>query len=70
MLDRDTTKFTVWWNASDGQASLFGGNFETYEAAMTELPKIANEFRSQCNEDCPFDEDSTWSIEAPVTNDD
>lgn len=65
MKDRDETKYTVWWNSSDGQTSLFGGNFETYEEAKADIPSIEKEFRSQCNEDSPFDEDSTWRIEGP-----
>jgi hypothetical protein len=65
MRDRDETKYTLWWVSGDKQASMFGGNYESQEAAEAAIPTVEAEFRDQCSNDCPWDELSTWNIEAP-----
>jgi hypothetical protein len=69
MSDRDNKKYTLWWVSGDNQSSLFGGNYASQEAAEAAIPTVESEFRAQCNEDFPWDEDSTWSIEPPDEND-
>lgn len=65
MNDRDPKKFTLWWNSSDGQASMFGVNYDSKDAARAAIPEVEQEFRAECNSDSPYDERSTWSVQEP-----
>lgn len=69
-LGRDSSAYTLWWTAGDGQWDMFGGNFSSEEAAISAIPAVEAEFRFQCSEDVPYDEDSTWSVEPPEEEED
>ena len=65
MNDRNPKKYTLWWNAGDGQASVFGGDYDSEDAARAAIPEVEQEFRNECNSDSPYDEDATWSVQDP-----
>lgn len=68
MSDRDTTKWTLWWTSGDQQMSMFGGNFDSREAAEAGIAAAEAEFRGQLCDPSDWDEDSTWDIEEPSTS--
>ncbi len=63
--DRDEKMFTLWWTSSDRKCSMFAGNFASEQEAWDDVPCAEMEFREQCNDDVPYDEESTWSVEPP-----
>lgn len=65
MTERDNSKFTLWWTSSDRQGSMWGGDYESEAEAWAAQQKVEKEFREQCSDDSPYDEDSIWSVEAP-----
>lgn len=69
MSERDEKMFTLWWTSSDRQSSMFAGNFASERDAWADVPNAESEFREQCSEDVPYDEDSTWSVESPEEGD-
>lgn len=63
-MNRDKTKWTLWWTSTDRQASMWGGNFDTEAEAKAAIEPTATEFRNQCGVGEEYDE-GTWSIEPP-----
>jgi hypothetical protein len=64
------TIFKIWWISGDKQSSMDGGDYPSREAAEVAIPAVEDEFRSQRNEDSPYDEDSYWQIEEICNHDD
>jgi hypothetical protein len=63
---RDPKRYTLWWVSDNQQASMWYGNYDTYEAAEADIPNA----RRECEEQLRDDEDlrGHWSIEEPTEN--
>jgi hypothetical protein len=60
---RDPEKYTLWWISDDKQASLFFGNFDSYEAAEADIYNAQREFESVLLPGDAFS--GFWDIDEP-----
>ena len=60
-------EYTLWYTSGDRQASVWGGDYASEEEAWAAQPEVEKEFRAECNDDIPYDEDATWAVEPTDT---
>lgn len=60
------TTYKLYWTSKDGQASMEGGEYESYEAAEFAIDEVTAEFLDQCadEEQRAGIEAGSWDIEA------